>query len=79
MSASIKEVALRAGVSIATVSRVLNDKGPVAEETRRRILEAIEQLRYVPHGAARSLITNQTDTIGVLLPDLYGELSLIHI
>jgi LacI family transcriptional regulator len=73
LSASIKEVALKAGVSIATVSRVINDKGPVAGETRRRILEAIEQLRYVPHGAARSLITNQTDTIGVLLPDLYGE------
>lgn len=73
MSASIKEVALKAGVSIATVSRVLNDKGPVAEATRSRILEAIERLRYVPHGAARSLITNQTDTIGVLLPDLYGE------
>ena len=73
MSASIKEVALKAGVSIATVSRVLNDKGPVAEATRHRILEAIERLRYVPHGAARSLITNQTDTIGVLLPDLYGE------
>jgi len=73
LSASIKEVALKAGVSIATVSRVINDKGPVAVETRQRILTAIEQLRYVPHGAARSLITNQTDTIGVLLPDLYGE------
>lgn len=73
MSASIKEVALKAGVSIATVSRVINEKGPVAAETRQRILAAIEQLRYVPHGAARSLITNQTDTIGVLLPDLYGE------
>lgn len=73
MSASIKEVALKARVSIATVSRVLNGTGPVAAETRRRILEAIEGLRYVPHGAARSLITNQTDTIGVLLPDLYGE------
>jgi LacI family transcriptional regulator len=73
LSASIKEVALKAGVSIATVSRVINEKGPVAAETRQHILEAIEQLRYVPHGAARSLITNQTDTIGVLLPDLYGE------
>ena len=73
MSASIKEVALKAGVSIATVSRVINEMGPVAAETRQRILAAIDQLRYVPHGAARSLITNQTDTIGVLLPDLYGE------
>jgi LacI family transcriptional regulator len=73
VSASIKEVALKAGVSIATVSRVINEMGPVAAETRQRILAAIDQLRYVPHGAARSLITNQTDTIGVLLPDLYGE------
>lgn len=73
MSASIKEVALKAGVSVATVSRVINGTGPVAAETRRRIQEAIDKLRYVPHGAARSLITNQTDTVGVLLPDLYGE------
>jgi LacI family transcriptional regulator len=73
MSASIKEVALKAGVSVATVSRVINGTGPVAAETRRRIEEAIDKLRYVPHGAARSLITNQTDTVGVLLPDLYGE------
>lgn len=73
MSASIKEVALKAGVSVATVSRVINGTGPVAQETRLRIQEAIDKLRYVPHGAARSLITNQTDTVGVLLPDLYGE------
>ncbi|HKI04406.1 MAG TPA: LacI family DNA-binding transcriptional regulator [Thermoanaerobaculia bacterium] len=73
MSSSIREVALKAGVSIATVSRVLNNTGPVAEETRGRILEAIDKLRYVPHGAARSLITRQTETAGVLLPDLYGE------
>jgi len=73
MSSSIKSVALKAGVSVATVSRVINGTGPVAEETRSRILDAIEKLRYVPHMAARSLITNQTDTAGVLLPDLYGE------
>ena len=73
MSASIKEVALKAGVSVATVSRVINGTGPVAAETRQRIQDAIDKLRYVPHGAARSLITNQTDTVGVLLPDLYGE------
>lgn len=72
-SASIKAVARLAGVSVATVSRVLNDSGPVKEETRRRILEVVESLGYVPHGAARSLTTNQTDTLGVLLPDIYGE------
>jgi len=73
VSVTIKQVARRAGVSVATVSRVLNDKGPVAEETRRRIREVAEKLRYVPHGAARSLITNKTNTLGVLLPDIYGE------
>ncbi|HEX3130619.1 MAG TPA: LacI family DNA-binding transcriptional regulator [Thermoanaerobaculia bacterium] len=72
-SASIKAVARLAGVSVATVSRVLNDSGPVKEETRRRILEVVESLGYVPHGAARSLTTKQTDTLGVLLPDIYGE------
>jgi LacI family transcriptional regulator len=72
-NASIKAVARLAGVSVATVSRVLNDSGPVKDETRRRILEVVESLGYVPHGAARSLTTNQTDTLGVLLPDIYGE------
>jgi LacI family transcriptional regulator len=73
MSATIKEVAREAGVSVATVSRVFNDKGPVRTETRRRILEVAERLRYTPHGAARSLITNETHTVSVLLPDLHGE------
>jgi LacI family transcriptional regulator, galactose operon repressor len=72
-SASIKAVARLAGVSVATVSRVLNDSGPVKEETRRRIQEVVESLGYVPHVAARSLTTKQTDTLGVLLPDIYGE------
>jgi LacI family transcriptional regulator len=45
----------------------------VRTETRRRILEVAERLRYTPHGAARSLITNETHTVSVLLPDLHGE------
>lgn len=72
-NASIKAVARLSGVSVATVSRVLNNSGPVKDETRRRILEVVESLGYVPHGAARSLTTNQTDTLAVLLPDIYGE------
>ncbi len=70
---TIKHVAREAGVSVATVSRVLNDKGPVSEATRARIREVAERLRYAPHGAARSLITRKTRAIGVLLPDIYGE------
>jgi LacI family transcriptional regulator len=66
-------VAREARVSVATVSRVFNGGGPVREETRRRIHDIAATLRYVPHGGARSLITSKTSTLGVLLPDLYGE------
>jgi len=70
---TIRDVAREAGVSVATVSRVFNDSGPVGEETRQRILSIATRLRYTPDGAARSLITRRTNTLGVLLPDLYGE------
>lgn len=71
--ASIKDVARKAGVSIASVSRVMNDHENVRQETRERVLAAVRTLRYVPHNGARSLITHRTQAIGVLLPDLYGE------
>jgi LacI family transcriptional regulator len=73
MTATIRDVARAAGVSVATVSRVFNASGPVKEETQRRIREVALALRYAPNGAARSLTTNRTSTLGVLLPDLYGE------
>ncbi|HEV8124626.1 MAG TPA: LacI family DNA-binding transcriptional regulator [Gemmatimonadales bacterium] len=72
-SATIKHVAKEAGVSVATVSRVMNKSALVAEGTRQVVLEVAARLGYTPHGAARSLITNRTSTVGVLLPDLYGE------
>lgn len=72
-SATIKHVAKEAGVSVATVSRVMNKSELVAEGTRQVVLEVAARLGYTPHGAARSLITNRTSTVGVLLPDLYGE------
>jgi LacI family transcriptional regulator len=71
--ATIKDVAREAKVSVATVSRAFNDSGPVSEETRQRIRDVAERLRYSPHGVARSLITSTTHTIGTLLPELYGE------
>ncbi len=73
MSVTIREVAREASVSVATVSRVLNGKGPVHPETERRIRKAAKSLRYIPHGGARSLITRKTSTLGVLMPELYGE------
>ncbi|MGH7474885.1 MAG: LacI family DNA-binding transcriptional regulator [Longimicrobiales bacterium] len=73
MGTTIKDVAREAGVSVATVSRAFNGSGPVRPDTLRRIEDVAERLRYRPHGGARSLITRQTRTVGVLLPDLYGE------
>ena len=73
MSVTIKDVAKEAHVSVASVSRVLNGRENVNEETRKRILAAVRRLRYIPNGAARSLITRRTQTLGALLPDLYGE------
>lgn len=73
MPATIKDVARVAGVSVATVSRALNGAENVLPETKQRILDAARELRFTPSGAARSLITRRTDTIGALLPDLHGE------
>ena len=73
MPATIKDVALAAGVSVATVSRAVNGASNVLPETRQRILDAVRALRFTPSGAARSLITRRTDTIGAILPDLHGE------
>jgi len=70
---TIRDVAKAAGVSTATVSRVLNNVGPVGETTRRKVRHAARQLRYVPSALGRSLSTRRTDAIGLLLPDLFGE------
>lgn len=73
MAVTIKDVAREAKVSVASVSRALNNSANVTEITRRRIIGVAEKLRYVPHSAARSLITRRTQTVGALLPDLFGE------
>src|SRR5687768_4487041 len=63
-----KDVARLAGVSTATVSRVLNSPERVDPQTRRRVLEAAAKLRYVPHGAARSLRSHRSRMIGAVVP-----------
>ncbi len=70
---TIHDVAARAGVSVATVSRVLNGKGVVREETLQQVLEAAKALRYVPNVAARSLSSRRSQTIGIVLPEVHGE------
>lgn len=73
MAASIKDVAKEAGVSIATVSRVLNDIDVVNEETKKKVKDAIQKLGYRPNIVARSLKTQRTKTIGILVPDISNQ------
>ncbi len=68
--ATIKEVAEASGVSTATVSRVLNGNYPVAETTRSRVMEAVDEVGYRPNVLAKSLKTNKTYTVGLVVPDI---------
>lgn len=71
--ATIIDVAERAGVSTATVSRVINQIGPVALETISQVQAAIAELNYRPHSAARMLVNRKTNTLGLLLPEIGGN------
>ena len=66
----MKDVAIRARVSVATVSRVLNGTGPVRRSTRTRVLNAIDDLKYHPSLHARSLVCGNTSAVGVVVPSL---------
>lgn len=69
-TATIYEVAKHAGVSVATVSRVLNNKGYVKASTRQKVEASIEKLDYTPNSIARKLFNKTTNTIGFLIPDI---------
>src|SRR4051812_9944982 len=79
-SPTMADVALLAGVSHQTVSRVLNDQPNVRAETRARILDAIRELDYRPNSAARTLVTRRSQTLGVVSFDttLYGPASMLY-
>jgi DNA-binding LacI/PurR family transcriptional regulator len=74
---TLDEVALAAGVSRATVSRVVNGNPKVGEDAKRDVERAIEKLGYIPNPAARSLVTRRSDSIGVVIPEptsfLFGD------
>ncbi|MDX8045297.1 LacI family DNA-binding transcriptional regulator [Gracilibacillus sp. S3-1-1] len=78
MKPKIQDVARVAGVSATTVSRVLNDRGYISEETKRKVYQAMKEINYVPNDLARSLYKNRTHLIGVIVPStsnpFYGEL-----
>ena len=77
MSVTIYDVAQYAGVSLSTVSRVLNNSGYVKQETREKIYAAIDALNYIPSTVARSLSKNESHNIAVVTPDItnpfFGE------
>lgn len=90
---NIRDIAKKVGVSSATVSRVINQSGYVKDETKQKVLAAIEEADFVPNAIARSLSTRDSSSIGVIVPDIANEffssvisgmgeiavLSLIHI
>lgn len=73
MNITIKEIAKRANVSIATVSRALNNLDNVKPETKETILSIAEQLNYIPNVGARNLVKQKTNIIGFVLPEIQGE------
>ncbi|GAE32397.1 catabolite control protein A [Halalkalibacter hemicellulosilyticus] len=70
MNTTIYDVAREAGVSMATVSRVVNGNPNVKPTTRKKVLEAIERLGYRPNAVARGLASKKTTTVGVIIPDI---------
>lgn len=73
MKFNIKDVARKAGVSISTVSRVINESKIVKPETHEKVMQAIEELGYKPNAIARSLKIKNTKTIGILIPDISNQ------
>ena len=69
-NATLKDVAAMAGVSLSTASRVLNDNYPVSANVRERVYEVVKALAYTPNSAARSLKTQKTDMIGLVVADI---------
>lgn len=74
---TIRDVAARAGVSPATVSRVFGQPAVVAEDTRRRVLTAASELGYAPHPVARSLARGRTGNLGIVVPDIANSFSAV--
>ncbi len=75
---SIKDIAKKCNVSVATVSKALNDQSDISKATKERILKTAEKMGYTPNVAAKALRTNRTNNIGVLYTDLESDVSLTH-
>lgn len=77
---SIKEIAKFCDVSVATVSRVINNNGRFSEETRKRVLDAIEKYQYNTNTVAKALRMQKSNTIGIIVPDIGNEFfsTIVH-
>jgi len=67
---TIEDIANKAGVSIATVSRVINGSKPVSNELRLKVMSAIDECNFKPNALAKGLVTRTTNIIGIVLPDI---------
>ena len=70
MAVTIADIAKEAGVSISTVSRVINNTKPVSPELRERVYQIIEKNHFTPNALAQSMITKKTNIVGVIVPDI---------
>ena len=75
---TIKDVAQHAGVSVATVSRVMNNKGYLSEEVKHKVNSAMQEIGYIPNQVARTFFNKKSNIIGVIVPTIknpyFGEL-----
>ena len=72
-SITIRDVARQAGVSVATVSRYINQNAPISPEVTNRLQAVMMEINFVPHANARKLATHKTQTIGLVLSDISGD------
>ncbi|HHU48978.1 MAG: LacI family DNA-binding transcriptional regulator [Caldicoprobacterales bacterium] len=73
MTVRLTDIAKHLGISVSTVSRVINGKDRVSDETRKRVLQAVKELNYQPNEIARSLRNRSSMTIGIIVPDLSND------
>ena len=72
---TIKDIAIKAGVSVSTVSRILNNKPDVSAKTKQNVQQVIDKLDYSPNSIARGLVLQKTYTIGLIIPDISNPFS----
>lgn len=70
MSTTIKDIAKKLNISIATVSKALNDSYDISDKTKKRVRETAKKMNYKPNAIAKGLVTSKTNTIGLIIPDI---------